>query len=62
MRTLALFSFMTLAMTAQPYYRTFSAKHPVKQRVKPGEVVLRRRSIQAARTSIASNRPTGRIR
>lgn len=39
MRALALLSFMTLAMTAQPYYRTFSAKHPVKQRVKPGEVV-----------------------
>ena len=39
MRALALSAFFTLAMTAQPYYRTFSAKHPVKQRMKPGEVV-----------------------
>ena len=39
MRALALSTLFTLALAAQPYYRTFSAKHPVKQRMKPGEVV-----------------------
>jgi len=39
MRALQLFPLLTLTLVAQPYYRTFSAKHPVMQRVKPGEVV-----------------------
>lgn len=36
---LLLLTLLTATLAAQPYYRTFFNKHPVKQRIQPGQVV-----------------------
>lgn len=41
-KSIALFLLLALALPAEEYYRTFFHKHPVKQRIKPGERVTTR--------------------